>query len=583
MADNKKEENFISPQEINLYSPNETVKLIGNKREREKEKETIEEDIPPKKVCNCCKLSEPEQLLVSEKSENSENICELFIKGEFMKSLKENIDKEISNDKRKLNNFCNKCIINEFIKGGINKIFTQNKSEDSEKKEKIDQDSISNIWNKKIKELVAIYSINLNIAIITLRKMKDEYSNITKNVKDIFGSSYIQILFSKNKDPSQELKKKIDICENILKEFGILIDNLINNLTKKEEMKTFVLDCVLNNEPNQKSIILNRLKQLENEFENNLLESSENKNIKEQKKEKDKKNISDILLLNNNDLFKNNLLFSQNNLLNNGPNLFNSGLGILPLGIQTNPSNNLLLNNLMLNSLLNPSILNQTNNTINLNSMLSNMNNNSNDDNKNLNNLNNLPFSGLNNLPGQNLNLNHNNNLENMFALRNLLMNSSVQPNNTMINNLYTNPLNPNLISPLSLNTFFPPPTQLIHPTLNNNNSGILNNNFVLDDKNLNNRKIQMNPDKNTINTNPNINANPNINNPNPVKDMNNIINNNLNNAPETNKFLQNNCNTQNQNNNGIILTQLFNTIATEKNNNMKNNNYSNNMPQKQN
>ena len=578
MTDNQKEKNISSPQENNLNSQNETLKLIGNKREREKE--TLEDEKPSKKVCNCCKLPSPEILKFSEKIENSENIIELFTKeGEFIKLLKENFDKAITNNNSKLNTLCNKCLVNEFIKGGMDRIFNQKKEEDIEKKEKVDQDVIPHLWNKKVKELVGIYSLNLNIAIISLRKLKDEYSNIAKNVKDIFGSCYIRGLFSNNKEPSQELKKKIDNCENVFKEIGTHFDDLITKLTHKEEMKTIILDCVLSNEPNQKSMILNKLKQLENEFENTTIEQSENnnKNIKESKKEKDKKNIADILSANNNELLKNNILLSQNNLLNNGPNLFNSGLGILPLTIQANPSNNLLLNNLMLNSLLNPSILNQTNNTINLNSMLSNMNNNPNDTNKNINNLNNLPFPGLNNLPPQNLNANPINNLDYILSLKNVLNNNNtnIQPNNNMMNNLYTNPLNPNFM-PLSLNNFFPPPSHLIHPNLNNNNPNTLNNNFSFDEKNLINRKIPMNLEKNT-NLNPNSN-NANISNMSNIKDLNN---NNINNVNEANKILQNNLNMPNQNNSENIVTQLFNIIAKEKNANMKNSTFNNNMTQK--
>jgi hypothetical protein len=578
MTDNQKEENVSSPQEINLNSQNETLKLIGNKREREKE--TIEDEKPSKKVCNSCNSSSPELLKFAEKMENSENIIELFTKeGEFIKLLKENLDKTISNNNSKLNYLCNKCLVNEFIKGGINRIFNQKKSEDNDKKEKIEQDTMPNIWNKKVKEIVGIYSLNLNIAIRNLRKLKDEYINITKNLKEIFSSSYVQILFSKNKDPSHELKKKIDNNDIVFKEIGNHFDDLINNLTQKEEMKTFILDCVLSNEPNQKYVILNKLKQLENEIENNTFEQGENnntnKNIKDPKKEKDKKNIADMLSINNNDLLKNNILLSQNNLLNNGPNLFNSGLGILPLTIQANPSNNLLLNNLMLNSLLNPSILNQTNNTINLNSMLSNMNNNPNDANKNINNLNNLPFPGLNNLPLQNLNSNPLNNLDYILSLKNILNNnnSNIQPNNNMANNLYTNPLNPNIMPPLSLNNFFPPTSHLIHPNLSNTNSNSLNNNFTFDEKNIINRKNPLNIEKNT-NINPNDNAN--IGNMSNIKDLNNIIN-NTNNLNEANKILQNNLNMQNPNNNGNIITQLFNTLAKEK----KNITFNNNMTQK--
>ena len=139
-----------------------------------------------------------------------------------------------------------------------------------------------------------------------------------------------------------------------------------------------------------------------------------------------------------------------------------------------------------------------------------------------------------------------------------------------MMNNLYTNPLNPNFMPPLSLNNFFPPPSHLIHPNLNNNNPNTLNNNFSFDEKNLINRKIPMNLEKNT-------NLNPNSNNAN----ISNMSNNNINNVNEANKILQNNLNMPNQNNSENIVTQLFNIIAKEKNANMKNSTFNNNMTQK--
>lgn len=595
MTDNKKEQIDFKKQQAILNEENEANKLIGNKREREKEKEIKEDGKIIKKICNCCKLISSEQIIFSENIEKPDSFIELFSKeGEFSKLLKENFDKSITSKNIKINNICNKCILNEFIKGGISRIIPQKKSEDSEKKEKKDQDQIPNLWNKKVKEIMGIYSLNFNMVIIEIKKLKDEYIQTIKNVKEIFENSCRQMLFSKDKESFPERKKKIDNCAKNLKEIETHFDSLLKNLTTKEEMKKFILDSVLNNDANQRNAIYKLLKQLENEFESNILESKDNfsKNIIEQKK--DKKNLSEMLMLNNNDLLKNNILLSPNNLFNNGHTLFNSGLGILPLGIPANPPNNLLLNNLMLNSSLNPSILNQINNTINLNSMLSNMNNNANDTNKNVNNINNIPLPGLNNLPNHNLNLNNPNNIDSLLYFGNLLNNNNnLRPTpGNVINNYYGNQLNPNLISPLSFNNLFIPNTQLVPPNLNsiNNNSATLNNNYSVDEKNILNRKIPINIDKNIANINPITNNNNNLGNINNSKEINNIINNNLNNFNEMgnnniNKLIQNNQNIQNPNSNESKITELFNSVAAnkDKNQNNKNTIYSNNLAQKNN
>ena len=75
--------------------------------------------------------------------------------------------------------------------------------------------------------------------------------------------------------------------------------NLLNNLIYKEDMKTFILDGILNNEENHKNNILKILKQLEYELENNKFETPEtstDKDFNEQKKENDKQNkiLSDM-------------------------------------------------------------------------------------------------------------------------------------------------------------------------------------------------------------------------------------------------------------------------------------------------
>ena len=590
LTDNKIEEKEkdILQQDKNLSDQNKDIKLIGNKTKREKEKDIGEEEITHKKICNCCKIPSSEQTLFSEKIENSESIIDLFSKGEeFIKLLKENIDKEITNNNLKINNLCKKCLVNEFISGGIKEINFQNKTEDNEKKEKKDQDSLHNSCNKKLNEIVAIYSLNLNITLVDIKRLKEEFIQLKNNVKEIFKKFCIKEMLNKNIE-FQKLKMNIDNCQNVFNEIENKFDGLLKKLTTKSEMRPFILNSVLENNANQRNDILKLLKQLENEFENNYTEANNYNNIN--KNITENKNISEMSLLNNNsnELLKNNVLFPQNNLLNNGANLFNSGLNILPIGIQPNPANNLLMNNLMLNPTLNPSILNQINNTINLNSMLANMNNNINEANKNLNNINNLPFPNLNDLSNQNMNLSLANNIESIFYLRNLLSNKNMPPNNNIMNNPYINQINPNIIPPISLNNFIPPVSQMVTNNLVNNNCNPLNNNISSEEKNLMNKKVQINIEKNITNINPKANINQNLNNKSNVKD-NNIINNNnnINNPIEINNNMNNpllnNLNIQNPNNNGFLLTQLFNSVAENKEKSQINKSitYSNNIAKK--
>ena len=569
MADQKKEEKDIHPEELNINATAENIKLIGNKRERE----TTEEDKITLKTCTCCKSSNS---YINE-SEDSQTIYDIFSKDtEFMNILKQNIDNAKLNENLELNSFCSKCILNEFIKGGIERIFTQKKLQEGDKKDKKEKqelESTPKALQKKIRELISIYSLNLMTTINKLKKLNNEYSISIKNTIEIFDASCIQILLSKNKESFPNLKTKIDDCKLAFDKINKNFENLIIEIQQKEEMKTFILEA--DNNANLKSKLLKILKNLEIEIDSNNMETPENspdKNIKDQKisKEQTKKNISE-LLIQNNDLMKNSLLLSQN-YLNNGPNLFNSGLGILPLSIPSaNASNNPLLNNLMLNSQLNPSVLNQINNTINLNSMLSNMNNNVNETNKNINNINNIPYGGINNLRGQNLNLNNNtlSNIEYILHLRSLLNNNNTtQPNSNLMNNLYPNQMNSNLIPSMPLNNYLSPNSQNIPQNLNNNN---------INPSSLNNNN-NLNREKNLTNIYPNLNNFANINNMN----LNDI--NNLNNANESlnnnyNKIIQMNANIQNSNDNQNPLIKLFNNIAEEKKE--KNNIYSNNNSQK--
>ena len=578
MTENNKEEKESQTKELNQNFQNEEIKLLGNKRERE----ITGEDIISIKVCDCCKSSNSYLI----EKEDSQTIFDCFSKEtEFMNLLKQNIENAISSSDLEINKYCQKCLINEFIKGGIEKIFGRKKSNESDNiKEQINQTQIPISWNKKIKELMAIYSMSLISAVKNIKQLKEEFIQIKNNFQKIFNDICIQTLLSKNKSTFIEIRNKIDINQNSFEETIKHFDNLINDLTKKEDMKSFFLFGIINNDINQKNNLLKALKQLQNEIENNTSEITDiltDKNTPEQKNEKEppKKMNSDMMLNNNNnELLKNNLL-SSNNFMNNGPNLLNSGLGILPLGIPANP-----LNNLLLNPSLNPSILNQINNTINLNSMLSNMNNNPNDTNKNmnnLNNLNNLNYSGINNLSGQNLNINPMSTLESILYLRNILINhnNNIQNNinNNLMNNLYPNQINPNFIPPISLNNLMTPTSQIIPQNLNNDNPTSINNNITLDENNNANRKILMNRDKNLANINPNSNANKmpnltNINNINNIKDMNNSNNKDINylndhannNINNMNQFTQDNPNNQNQIKNELLV-KLFNSVAEVK------------------
>ena len=596
MTENKKEEKESQTKELNSNLENDEIKLLGNKRERE----ITEENVTSTKICDYCKSSNS---YLMEKAD-SKTIFDYFSKEpEFMNILKQNIEIAISNNDLEINKYCQKCLINEFIKGGIEKIFGRKKSNESDNtKKEINQTQIPSVWNKKIKELMAIYSMSLISTVKNIKQLKEEFIRIKNNFQKIFNDICIQMLLSKNKSTFIEIRNKIDINQNSFEETIKNFDNIINDLTKKDEMKSFFLSG--NNDINQKNTLLKSLKQLQNEIENNTSEITEiitEKKPSEQKNEKEpqKKIIPDTILMNNNnnELLKNNLL-STNTFMNNGPNLLNSGLGILPLGIPANPMNNLLLN-----PSLNPSILNQINNTINLNSMLSNMNNNPNDTNKNMNNLNNLNFAGINNLQGQNLNLNPMSTLESILYLRNILINHNnnlqTNNNNNLMNNLYQNQMNPNFIPPIGLNNFMAPTSQMIPQNLNNDNPNSINNNINLDDNNAN-RKILMNREKNLANINPNPNINKmqipnstNINNINNIKDMNNPINNkdinylnehinnNINNINNMNQFVQGNPNIQNQIK-SELLVKLFNQVAEAKEKNEKNNNnYSNNNAQK--
>ena len=56
---------------------------------------------------------------------------------------------------------------------------------------------------------------------------------MVKAAKEIFDGSCIQIMFSKNKDLFQDIKRKIDDCKSNFYKIEENFDNLINNLKQK--------------------------------------------------------------------------------------------------------------------------------------------------------------------------------------------------------------------------------------------------------------------------------------------------------------------------------------------------------------
>ena len=108
MAEQKKEEKAIHPEELNINATAENIKLIGNKRERE----TKEEDKITLKACTCCKSSNS----YFKESEDSQTIYDIFSKdAEFMNILKQNIDNAKLNENLELNCLCRKCLLKESI------------------------------------------------------------------------------------------------------------------------------------------------------------------------------------------------------------------------------------------------------------------------------------------------------------------------------------------------------------------------------------------------------------------------------------------------------------------------------------
>ena len=435
--------------------------LIGNKRERTKTDEDIGEQ--NKKCIYCNIMNSNELFILDENSQNQKiiNYINQKIKDEqFIKKFKTYMEKIYQNSDIKKNNFiCSDCFLDNFIKGGVNQIFLEKK--DDKDNNSIAKDIIDNDQKKKLKEIVDIYSININLAIKSLKELKMKYSKIIKTTKELLENTALRIMLSRNHE-FPDFKQKTDNCKQNLEDIEEIFDTIINDLTKKEELKTFIIEGVFTNDNSTKNNLLKILKQVQNEIEfstiniigggkkikgnetdknndvtqDSLLDIPKNKpkenneknnntnnnnnsnnknnvqnninnintnnllNLQNQKKQ----NINEQLLLNNldkADILKNNLFLPQNNYLQDFPFL-RPGLGLFPsLGSQIgHVPNNILINNLFPSPSLNPQYIEQINNS-QINSIFPNTDNNINN--------NNNPNANLNNNINTNISNNDNN------------------------------------------------------------------------------------------------------------------------------------------------------------------------------
>ena len=442
--------------------------LIGNKRERAKteEEEQYEEQ---NKICKYCKSIDASDIIELNESCLSQKITNFFSKNikdeNFSKILKENLKKILNNEIKNKNIICSKCFLNNFISGGIEKLFLEKKGDNNiMEKDKFLGD---NDQKKNLKQIVDIYSINFNLAIKSLKELKNKYSKTIKSTNEVFENTAIRVMLSNNKEIFQDLKKKMDDCKENLKEIEENFDTVINDLTKKEGSKKFFIEGVFSNNIISKNHLLEALKGVENEIEFSIIDINNGgpklMNIRNEKNEEspevafynldkkkakeicdknnncsnNKNNIqsnnninSNILLnpqnqkmqdiieqsLNNNNIDKNEIL-KNNPLLSPCPDspFINPGLGFYPnLGPQISRlPNNILINNFIPPPSLNPQLIGQINNN-QINSIIPNNNNNSNNTNNNNNSINNNNINennkNINNL--NNLNLNNMNNLQ---------------------------------------------------------------------------------------------------------------------------------------------------------------------------
>ena len=581
--------------------------LIGNKRERPKSDEKNGNN----KICDHCNTVKSDFLEIDDytpnkniidfiskniKDENLRKHMTDFIIKKFPNKDKYSQNKSNNNQNINKNIICIECFIETFTKGGLEKIFIGQKNENNYPIREINNNEQKN----NLKEITDLYSINLNLAISTLKQLKVEYHKTIKSTNDLFSNLAIQIMLSNNKEPFQDLKRKMDNCTKNLKEIEENFESLINDLTSKEELKKIFIEGIYDNDNFSKNNLIKILKKITNEIEFSNLningapqninngneknletpditnynvdnskndiknkQNNDNKNNNNGNKNNIQNNINNNQLLNiqnqkkqnyQDQKINNNILssLSQNNLIQNSPesHFIGSNLGLFsPFSFSQNRvSSNALLNNFFSSSSLGPQLLNQTNNNSQINSLFP--NNNSNESSKNINNLNNMSFSGLNNSYLQRPNF-LNTSFESlkeieMLALRNILNNNQ----NNLINNMYNNQINPILNSSSSgLNNYNSPSSSLYYNLFNlQNNNGVSNLNQAINNNNIDQNKINqlnlINRDRINVSNLNNNNKGTNINNiSNNINNMNNNINsmnslnNNMNNLSNINNI----------------------------------------------
>jgi len=603
MSTKGNKENIEEPQNKEISSSNTKKealsKLIGNKRIRDDNEEKNE----IRKICNYCNkipISEVLEFCDSTPIKNIINFISKQIKDEkFIKLLTEIINKKTINQDKSTNILCDNCFINTFINGGLDKVFNSQKSELNIFQENEDK-------KNNLKKIIDLYSVNLSIAINNLKDLKMKYSETVKNTKELFNTTAVQVMLSNNKDPFQDLKKKMDNCEKNLKEIEDIFESLINDLTSKEELKMFYIEVINNNDDTSKNNLLKILKSIQNEIElssfningapqninngnkknldnidylysnlniktnnnntilnnSNIQNNSNNSqlfNLKAQKKVNEQEIFTNNIEKN---ILKSNLLsaLSKNNIIQNG-----LGLILTPLNFsQARIPNNILINNILNSSNINPQLFSQFSNINQIGPILTNNNSNLNDNNKTINN---IILSGINNPFAQRPNLFNNpidtaKELE-IMTLRNLLNNNNSQ--NNLINNIYNNQINPILSSNI-LNNY--------NSSLNNSILNLQGNNGLsLNNNNLRGNEInQLNLiDREKMNVNLNNNNKQGVNSNN-MNNLNNININNINSLNNINNLTGLNGLSNNININDINNSNLSKEFVNQSLNNVNNN-----------
>ena len=282
MTDKEKKADKKDPKNINITiqkkieSPKNQDSLTGKKRERPKVEQ--EDEKVNNKNCNYCKKSITADFLDLNKNKNiqNESIIEIIstqLKNEkFLKILKENSEKmkKLIVDNNEIINtnkiMCHNCFLNNFIIGGLEKIFMKQDNDINNRNILKDSDDQNNNLNQ-------ILDINLNLAIDSLKKLKEKYSKIIKTTNDIIETT--NGIFEKSKKSSLsnnnedylKLKKEMDKCKQNLEEIGKNFENLINYLSSQEELKKYFIKGVISNDNTYKNNLLKLLKKLENEIE----------------------------------------------------------------------------------------------------------------------------------------------------------------------------------------------------------------------------------------------------------------------------------------------------------------------------